>query len=548
MAITDARGRIIYANENFAEISGYSVEELIGEDHRLLNSGHHPKSFWTEMYRQVASGRVWRAEVCNRTKSGDEYWVDTTISAVRDETGAINQFVALRVDITNRKAAERALRTTKDELEVALRAADELNAELRDNYEKLFEAKAMAESAARTRSEFLANMSHEIRTPMTAIVGFADLLAGDDAGDITREQQLLYLRTIRQQGEHLLNLINDILDLAKVESGKLSTERIEVAPRAIAEEIADLLSHRSRAKGVELRCIVDDRVPETIQSDPTRLRQILTNLVGNAIKFTDRGEIEIQLRRGGPADPQAIEFVVSDTGIGMDRETLSRLFRPFEQADASTTRRFGGTGLGLRISKQLATALGGDILVESEPGVGSTFTVRLPMDAAPERVQSSDGGAKFCARPLLAPDGPQGEAEPPLRGIRVLLAEDGDDNALLLTHYLSKAGAQVARVVNGLEAVRAIYAEPTEDAGECSPDVIIMDMQMPVMDGYTAASVLRERGCTAPIIAATAHALEEDRRKCLEAGCTDYISKPIDRSRLVSVIQHAVRSAQRDAA
>ncbi|MFI4855328.1 MAG: ATP-binding protein [Phycisphaerales bacterium JB065] len=540
VAITDRKGRILYANNNFSRISGYSIDELVGADHRLLNSGRHPKSFWKEMYREVSAGRVWRAEVCNRAKSGEEYWVDTTISAVRDEAGAIKQFVALRVDITSRKVAEQALRATKDELEEALGAAAALNAELRENYEKLFEAKAEAEAAARAKSDFLANMSHEIRTPMTAIVGFAELLTDDDEQQLPSKQRRLYLQAIWQQSEHLLNLINDILDMSKIESGKLTTERIDVNPRLLVQEISQLLARKAEAKGIDLRCVIGDGVPESIQSDPTRLRQILINLVGNALKFTERGCVEVRVETTDLEAGSGIEILVRDTGIGMDKDTVARLFRAFEQADASTTRRYGGTGLGLRISKHLAKALGGDIRVQSECGVGSVFTVILPVSGASGL--SAQEGVVPAQDKQPPPSGrdAQGRSSLPLSGVQILLAEDGDDNALLFTHHLTRAGADVVRCVNGLEAVRLICGQPGEASAECKPDVVIMDMQMPVMDGYTAASILRDRGCTLPIIAATAHAMREDRHKCIEAGCTDYIAKPFERSRLISVVRQAI--------
>lgn len=549
VAITDAKGTIVYANENFAKISGYAVNELIGTNHRLLNSGKHSKTFWTEMYKQVASGKVWRGEVCNRTKSGDEYWVDTTISAIRDEQGTIKQFVALRVDITDRKHAESQLRSISKDLEVALNQAAGLNEQLRQTNETLSNAKAQAESAARAKSEFLANMSHEIRTPMTSIVGFAELLV-ERGDELPSPQRIEYLRTVLRQGKHLLSLINDILDLSKVESGKLRTEAIPVKPVDLAMEVVESLNHHALPKGLDLRYAIECDVPPTIITDPTRLRQILTNLVGNALKFTERGSIEVGIRCLDAHDCKKIIFSVSDTGIGMDTETLSRLFLPFEQADTSTTRRFGGTGLGLRICKQLATTLGGDIAVQSTPGFGSTFTLMLPLSVPTTVHDPACAGTSATSGGSASPQPRAGSAADrmPLSGVRVLLAEDGNDNAVLFTHHLKRAGADVTRVVNGLDAVRAVYGPCCTSAAVCAFDVILMDMQMPVMDGYTAAETLRQRGCRIPIIAATAHALPEDRQKCLEAGCCDYISKPIDKARLIETVRAAFDRRKRDAA
>lgn len=540
VAVTDAQGTILFANANFCRIAGYAASELVGSNHRILGSWHHPKSFWKDMYRQVVSGRVWHGEVCNRSKCGEEYWADTTISAVRSEDGSIRQFIALGIDISERKRVECELLATKDELECAACEAADLNAELKENCDKLFEAKSAAECATRAKSEFLANMSHEIRTPLSAIVGFAEILADEHDRGLTPAQRADYLRTICRQGKHLLGLINNILDLAKVESGKLSTERIQFDPATILDDTSQMLAHQAGAKGIEFRCESEPGVPDWIESDPTRLRQVLTNLVENAIKFTDCGFVEIRLRPCSITEERAIEFVVSDSGLGMDEPTMARIFRAFEQADTSTTRRYGGTGLGLRISKQLAIALGGDIRVESVPGSGSVFTVRLPIQrsapAAKER-DTAQGSALRLSRPQRA-DGPAGAIA--LTGVRILLAEDGDENAVLITHHLKRAGAVVTRVVNGLEAVRALYGQDCDAEHPSGYDAVIMDMQMPVMDGYTAASVIRDRGANIPIIAATAHAMAEDRNKCLAAGCTDYVSKPINSAALLSAVREAV--------
>lgn len=545
IAITDRKGAIIYVNNNFEKISGYCADELIGKNHRVLNSGKHPKSFWKEMYQQLASGRVWRGEVCNRAKSGEEYWVDTAISAMRDEEGKIQQYVAIRFDITKRKQSELELRSAKCSLELALETASALNTDLEENQRLLLEAKAAAESAAQAKSDFLANMSHEIRTPMNAIVGFADILAESDKNEITDKEKTEYLRTISKQGKHLLNLINDILDLAKIESGALCTERIAFNPQSLLRDVSEAFAFRAHDKGIALHSIAESGVDEILVGDPTRVQQILTNLVGNAIKFTHDGCVEVRLRQQSGPNGRAIEYVVRDTGIGMSDETIARLFTAFEQADASTTRRYGGTGLGLCISEKLASLLGGQVLVESEQGVGSTFTLRLPIDARrlPEpRVDSTEAEAapsrvvhrKHSGKPLL--------------GVHVLLAEDSDDNAMLVEHHLKRAGASVTRVLNGLEAVEHLTGRSGDPLRDARVDIVIMDMQMPVMDGYTATSALRGCGCDLPIIAATAHAMQDDRDKCLGAGCTDYISKPINRTTLIRIVKSSVANRRTNAA
>lgn len=547
VAITDADGTILYANDNFSRISGYSVEELVGQNHRLLNSGRHDKRFWTDMYRRVASGGVWRGEVCNRTKSGQEYWVDTTITAIVNDKGKVEQFIAIRVDITDRKRAEQDLQAMSSQLSASLESASHLSEELRSKNAVLQEARRSAEAASQAKGDFLANVSHEIRTPITAILGFTELLSGDAGEALHEEQRQDYLATIRRQGQHLLALINEVLDLAKIESGKLVVERKPVDLGQATTEVVDFLRVRANEKALSLRVDVDPDVPQMIMTDPTRLRQILTNLVGNAIKFTERGGIEIGVRmdRAGThaAEPGMVRISVADSGIGIAPEHQERIFHAFEQADASTTRRFGGTGLGLRICRELADAMGGGISMISHVGAGSVFTLSLPCaapDESKEPVSETDA-ARECA----------GAAMHPLQGLRILLAEDSDDNARLFSHFLTRAGASVVRVKNGYEATLAVTEGGVNGGPLQDPppyDLIIMDMQMPIMDGYEATELLIRRGCPVPIVAATAHAMEEDRRRCIEIGCRDFITKPVSGDALITaVLRNATRSV-RDAA
>ena len=548
VAITDRKGTIIYVNENFERISGYSAHELLGSNHRILNSGRHPKSFWTEMYRQVAAGRVWRGEVCNRSKSGEEYWVDTAVSGVRDDFGRIIQYVAIRFDITNRKSSEHELQETKSSLEQALRTAADLNNDLESKNAELRRATLAAETAARAKSNFLANMSHEIRTPMNAILGFAEILADEDKHGVSAEQRGVYLQSICRQGNHLLCLLNDILDLSKIESGMLCTEKIPFDPHSVLHDMSQAFAHRAHAKGIELFTVADSGVPNMIHSDPTRVVQVLTNLIGNAIKFTEQGSVELRLHTCSGPEQDSIMFVVADTGIGIDQESISRIFNPFEQADASITRKHGGTGLGLCICKELAEALGGEILVQSEAGSGSIFTLRLPLGNAQRQTDPhSDASQAIGTKPAGSIPLQKPKAEP-LHGVRVLLAEDGDDNAMLIMHHLKRAGASVTRVANGLEAVNQLFGDQEQTQQNSGFDVVIMDIQMPVMDGYMATEEIRNRGCRVPIIAATAHAMEDDQRRCHEAGCSDYIAKPIDRATLLNTVLDAIKRNRSSAA
>jgi signal transduction histidine kinase len=403
----------------------------------------------------------------------------------------------------------------------------------------LEEVSQTAQAATKSKSEFLANMSHEIRTPMTAILGYTDILLGNLQGDENREAAEI----IKRNGEYLLDIINDILDLSKIEAGRMHVERIAYPPVQLVEDVLALMRVRAESKGLPLRAEFQGPIPQTIETDPTRLRQILTNLVGNAIKFTEVGEVRLRVHLDATADggPRLV-FDVLDTGIGMTPEQMQNLFQPFTQADSSTTRRYGGTGLGLTISRRLAKMLGGDITATSTPRRGSGF-----------RVSVATGS--LASVPLVRPGQPAGKqgvlgercrANIELK-CRVLLAEDGPDNQRLIAFVLRKAGADVTIVDNGRKAMEyALATYPGWGRRQGDPeepfDVVLMDMQMPVMDGYEAARRLRDAGYDRPVVALTAHAMEHDRAKCLDAGCDDYIAKPIDRHKLIEMVDRYARA------
>ena len=424
----------------------------------------------------------------------------------RDEDGTPQRVVGTHTDVTDRKRVERELVKAKDE----------------------------AEAGNKAKSEFLANMSHEIRTPMTAVLGFSEILQDS----INDPEQLDALATIRKNGEYLIGIINDILDLSKIEAGQLEVEQVQCSPCHVLSEVASLMRVPAKAKNLPLRIEYQGPIPETIHSDPTRLRQILINLVGNAIKFTETGEIRLVARlvNAEGRNPKLTVEVV-DSGIGMTENQIAKLFRPFQQADMSTTRKFGGTGLGLIISKRLAEQLGGDITVRSRPQEGSTFTVTIATGSLDcVRMRDSSSEAQLSDSAEKTPIASRVKLD-----CRVLLAEDGLDNQRLITLLLKKAGAEVTVAENGKIAHDLALASQAD----ANPfDVILMDMQMPVMDGYEATRKLREAGYTGPIIAATAHAMSTDQAECLTVGCDDYLSKPIQRDQLISLVaKYASRGA-----
>jgi len=396
---------------------------------------------------------------------------------------------------------------------------------------------AAAKKANQAKSDFLAKMSHEIRTPMTAIIGYAELLLSDDDIDLNSKDSTDAIRTIYRNGHFLLELINDILDLSKIEAGKIEIERIAFSPLKLIDDIMEMMRSDSEAKGIQLEVEVDKSVPQMIQSDPTRLRQILINLLNNAIKFTEKGRVRlvVRLEQDGKNSP-LLEFKVFDTGIGMTEEQIAKLFQPFTQADSTTTRKYGGCGLGLAISKQLAQMIGGDLTVSSEPGQGSIFCLSVPTGS----LVDLPGIAKAPETNVRDLRIEEKKTEFPTElTCRILLAEDVLVNQRLLTCILEKVGAEVTSLDNG----EAAYEEAIKAWKSGTPyEIILMDMRMPIMDGYTATKKLREAGYEGPIIALTAHAMASDKEQCLNSGCNAYATKPVDRKKLIETIRRYLPS------
>jgi PAS domain S-box-containing protein len=488
-------------NNGAVHLYGYSKQHAIGLSPAFLIPADRINE--AELIEEkVRHGHaVQQFESIRRRKDGRMVNVELTVSPVRNEHGTVVGISQIARDTHVLRASERAMQEAKD----------------------------ASEEANRSKSEFLANMSHEIRTPMTAILGYTDILWNS----VERPVEIDAVETIRRNGEHLIHLVDEILDLSKIEAGKLTVESLPVQVSKLVLEVIDLMRIKADAKGLAMRAEFPSQMPETIQTDPTRLRQILINLLSNSIKFTQDGRIRLVVSlKQEPGQLPRMQFEVIDTGIGMNEVQLSKLFQPFSQTDTSTTRKYGGTGLGLAICSRLAHTLGGMITVSSRVCVGTTFSVTICAGDL-DGVSFIDPAAEVAPvqKPvrLLA-------SEPRTMG-HVLLAEDGLDNQKLIKYMLNKVGMDVTCCDNGVVAhdlalERYALGRPF--------DLVLMDMQMPILDGYAATRQLRAMGYKGPIVALTANAMSGDREKCMAAGCDDYAMKPIDRYRLVEIVSQYV--------
>jgi PAS domain S-box-containing protein len=512
--ITDLNGTIEYVNAAFERITGYHRDEAVGSNPRILSSGLTPRETYAALWSALAQGGTWRGEFINRRKEGRVYVEAALISPIHDADGRMTHYLAVKEDITDKKRLEAELERHQHHLEELVE----------ERTRELHEAKAAADAANRTKSAFLANMSHEIRTPMNAIIGFAHLLRQDEAAP----RQIERLGKLELAAQHLLSLLNDILDLSKIEAGQLTLEDVDFSLPDVFDQIATLAGDEARRKGLRFDTSIEG-VPHWLRGDPTRLRQSLLNYASNAVKFTEHGYIA--LRAGltqSDGEWVTARFEVEDSGVGICPDAQSRLFVAFEQADASMTRQFGGTGLGLAITRRLAEQMGGEVGVHSERGRGSRFwfTARLRRG----QPKAADPGS------AAAPAGWSA-----LEGARVLLVEDNEINREVFLELLRATGLAIDTAEDGAEAV-----EKVKSGGY---DLILMDVQMPVMDGLEATRAIRALPLPqCPIIALTANAFGEDREACLAAGMDDHIAKPVDPGRLNAVlILHLARRSHLNA-
>ena len=495
---TDEEGIITFVNERFCSISKFSHDELMGKNHRVVNSGHHPKEFFGELWRTIKSGQSWKAEVKNRAKDGGLFWSDTTIVPFCDTQGKPFQYIAIRTDITSLKRIEEELRRAKD----------------------------VAEQASRAKSEFLANMSHEIRTPLNGIMGMTDLALETE---LSREQRE-YLETVKTSSDSLLTVINDILDFSKIEAGKIDLEVADFDVRDSLETTLKTLAVRADEKGLELLCEVAPEVPEVVRGDVTRLKQVVLNLVGNAIKFTNQGEVAVRVQvEAEDGRDLVLRFTVSDTGIGIAEDKREKIFDPFAQADTSTTRKYGGTGLGLTISVRLVRMMGGKIWVESEEGRGSHFHFTVRVGAA-DRKEIKVGSA---APPQI------------LRGVRVLVVDDNGTNRRILEGMLKRWEMRPVSAKGGEEALAQLVA--ARKAGDAF-GLIVTDMHMPKMDGFALVERIRRRPelSTATIMMLTSAGHRGDAERCQKLGVSAYLLKPIRQSELREAIARVLGAREQE--
>jgi len=522
---------IVYCNRAFLDMIGYEADEVIGRNGDFLQGPETDPETAAAIRAAMAEARPLSVEVLNHRKDGSAFWNALTLRPVPEPgagTGGRARWIAGScADVTLSRRSQEELRAAEEQLTRLAAETFALAEKLDGAREDAEAARIAAENASSAKSRFLAMMSHELRTPMTAVIGMGDLLMGTGLSD----QQKAFVRTLRSSADTLMTILNDVLDFSKIEAGQLTLEEIDFSLPRLVEDVVQLFLVRAAAKGLSLSASIADDTPRHIRGDPTRLRQVLFNLVSNAIKFTDRGTIEIAVwspdppADEAPADaPVTLRFEVQDNGIGMTAEQRSRLFDAFVQADVSTSRKYGGTGLGLAICKRLVEAMGGEITVASTPGRGSTFRFSIR-----SRLAEAPPVGELGARQALAPA--TETPEPTQVPLRLLLAEDNDINRMLVVAMMSRIGHRIDAVNDGRAALDALAA--------ADYDALILDMEMPVLDGRSAARAIRRMDgpvARIPIVGLSADALPEHRDGHLAAGLDAYLTKPIDWDQLNAVL------------
>ena len=493
--ITDQNGTILQVNPSFTTITGYLPEEVVGKNPRILGSGRHAPEFYQEMWKKILDEGSWAGEIWNKRKNGDIFPEWMTISALANPSGNVTHFVSVFHDITEGKQAEDELRKAKESAEVA----------------------------SKVKTEFLANMSHEIRTPLNGILGMLQLLQTTTT-DFEQEE---YIATAIKTTNRLSGLLTDILDLSKIESNNLSIHEASFSIQELQQSVKELFATAAAEKGLDLVFIIDGRIPQNLIGDEARLRQVLFNLVGNAIKFTEHGKITVNISlMSQPGEtPSKVLFSVRDTGIGIPAASHCEIFEPFTQVDRSYVRRHQGAGLGLAIVRRIANLLGGELTIESDEGQGTTVRALFPLKT-PGPGRTITVKAKTLKSPQTG------------RGLEILLVEDEAINRVTMARMLEKSGCRVSTAGDGNEGLQL--------AAEHAFDIILMDIQMPVMDGIEATRRIRSGLATGvdpavPIIALTAYAMSGDRERFLEAGMDSYVSKPVEFEVLRQVIDSILR-------
>ncbi|MFC1761699.1 ATP-binding protein [Planctomycetota bacterium] len=509
----DVDFKVVTWNHGAEKIFGYTAEEALGQHASFIIPEEQAGNI-DQVWRALKENRGgFNSTNSNLTQKGTSIeceWYNTPLIGPDD---CFIGVVSLALDVTERKHAEEELEKNRTELSRSVQELESVNKHLELQTALAKRLADEAKTANTAKSDFLANMSHEIRTPMHAIIGFSDVLAD---GQLTDEQRKS-VEIIRDSSHTLLSLINDILDLSKIEAGKLTIEMFDCSLERTLDSIESLMTARARIKGIEFAVQTDDCLPARMLTDPMRLNQCLINLVNNAIKFTDRGHVYVKIASQTEGNITSLRFDVEDTGIGIPPDKQKLIFESFTQAEGSTSRKYGGTGLGLSITKQLAQLLGGELTLSSIAGEGSTFSLVIPI------------GKDMAECPLLKRsqrhDTPSEESDPALTATfsgHVLVAEDVETSQKLMTLLLTRMGFEVTIAADGVEVIQKALSQ--------SFDLILMDIHMPNVNGYDATRALRHQGVEIPILALTANAMKGDDRKCIEAGCDDYLTKPIDRT------------------